>query len=320
MINGLLTGKKFHSYFKPKFIMSNYSIKKHKVPKIAFTYTSEDEKSFLKNFLKFQENSIIIAHNAKYDMEKINKELEYHILPKINRYKYRCSMRIFFQKYSYTSKKFSKLKECCDFFNIKYNSDNLHTAIYDSYLLGKIIEKMYENELTNDKKNKYSNIDKIKEIKNGINKSNLNLNNNFKKNFIEKKENKKQDDKMNNHIHLVKREKEEKAKRDEEMEKFLEKNLESIIEENELETFLEKNLESIIEENELESFLDKNLESIIEENELETFIDNNIDTIVGEIEDKSSLEKYINDNIEIIKKEIKDGNNNEEKLLGKKRK
>ena len=141
MINGLLTGKKFHSYFKPKLIMSNYSIRRHKVPKIAFKYNSEDEKIFLQKFLKFQENSIIIAHNAKYDMEKINKELEYHDLPKINIYKYRCSMRIFLQKYPSISNKFSKLKECCDFFKIKYNSNNLHTAIYDSYLLGKIIEK-----------------------------------------------------------------------------------------------------------------------------------------------------------------------------------
>ena len=84
MINGLLTGKKFHSYFNPKLIMSNYSIKIHKVPKIAFKYTSEDEKIFLQRFLKFQEKSIIIAHNATFDMEKINKELEYHDLPKIN--------------------------------------------------------------------------------------------------------------------------------------------------------------------------------------------------------------------------------------------
>ena len=79
------------------------------------------------------------------------------------------------QKYSSISKKFSKLKECCDFFKIKYNSNNLHTAIYDSYLLGKRIEKMYENEWTNDKKNKNSNIGKIKEIKDEYNKNNLNL-------------------------------------------------------------------------------------------------------------------------------------------------
>ena len=262
MINGLLTGKKFHSYFKPKFIMSNDSIKRHKVPKIAFTLTSEDEKSILQNFLKFQENSIIIAHNAKYDMEKINKELEYHHLPKINRYKYRCSMRIFLQNYSNISKKFSKLKECCDFFKIKYNNDNLHTAIYDSYLLGKIMQKMYENELANDKINKISNICKIKEINNENNISNLNLNNIYKKNFIEKKEIKKLDDKMNGDIFLVKKEKEGIVKKDEEREKFLE----------------------------------RHLDSTIEENELEKFINNNIDLIVAEFDDKS-LEKYLNDNI-----------------------
>jgi len=153
MINGLLTGKKFHSFLKPKYKMSPYLIKLHKIPKKAFYYTSEEEKSILQNFLKFINNSLIITHNASYDMEKINKELKYNDLPLINRFRFRCSMRIFLERFSDFSKKFSKLKECCEFLKIRYSNQNLHTAVYDTFILGKIMEKIYKNEIIKDNHN-----------------------------------------------------------------------------------------------------------------------------------------------------------------------
>ena len=107
---------------------------------------------------------------------------------------------------------------------------------------------MYENELTNDKISKISNIGKIKEIENENYISNLNLNNIYQKNYIEKKESKKLDDKINGDILLVKKEKEDIVKKDEETDNYLERYLESLREEDELETFINNNIDLIMAE------------------------------------------------------------------------
>ena len=146
MINGKLTSKYYHSFFNPKKKINQSMIKKHKIPKNVLKYSYKREKNIFERFLNFINNSIIITHNAVFDMEKINYELNYYNLPLINKFKFRCSMRIFLDKYKNLSNKFSKLKECCDFLNIKYINENLHLAYYDAFLLGKIMEKIYEKE------------------------------------------------------------------------------------------------------------------------------------------------------------------------------
>ena len=149
MIDGKLTSQYFHSFFNPKKLLNTSIIKRHRLPKKVFKYTYEREKNIFKGFLNFVNNSIIIAHNAIFDMEKINFELNFYDLPLIEKHQFRCSMRIFFDKYKQLSNKFSKLRECCDFLGIKYIEENLHLAYYDAFLLGRILEKIYENEYNN---------------------------------------------------------------------------------------------------------------------------------------------------------------------------
>ena len=134
MINGLMTKNIFHSFFKPKSFMSDKNIKFHKIPKEAFYYSQDEERKIWIEFLEFINNSLIITHNARYDMEKINKELEFNNLPLINYKQFRCSMRIFLDKNPLFSQKFSKLKECCQKYKIGYNKRTLHTATYDTFL------------------------------------------------------------------------------------------------------------------------------------------------------------------------------------------
>jgi len=88
--------------------------------------------------------SLIITHNASYDLDIINKSLERYNIPIINHSQYRCSMRIFLKYYPEFSVKFSKLNECCKYLKIKYRKRRLHLASYDAYLVGKIMEKIYE--------------------------------------------------------------------------------------------------------------------------------------------------------------------------------
>ena len=233
MINGLMTKKTFHSFFKPKSFMTEAKIKFHKIPKKAFYYNPEEERKIWIKFLNFINNSLIITHNAVYDMKKINKELEYNNLPLIYYKQFRCSMRIFLDKNPFFSKKFSKLKECCEKYKIRYNNRNLHTATYDSLLLGKIMEKIYEEELIKDKRN--NNLITNKKINDNNNYKNINIKG---KNEVNKGKNNKDDN----------LEKENKEKKELEMKKFIDNNIESIIEELELETFINENLESIIKE------------------------------------------------------------------------
>ena len=164
-------------------------------------------------------------------MEKINKELEYNNLPIIYYKQFRCSMRIFLDKNPLFSKKFSKLKECCLKYKISYNRRSLHTATYDTFLLGKLMEKIFEGELIKDKKS--TNLITYKKIYNNNNQnSNENININ-KRNKVYK---------------ILNLEKEDKNKKELEIEKFIDNNNENIIEDLEMEKFISENFESIIEE------------------------------------------------------------------------
>ena len=157
MINGKLTSHYYHSFFNPKKRLNPLIIKRHKIPKSVFKYSYEKERKIFEEFLNFVDDSIIIAHNAIYDMEKINHELNYYNLPLIDKFQFRCSMRIFFDKFRHFSNKFSKLKECCNLLNIKYTEENLHLAYYDAYYLGKIMEAIYLKEYINISNNKNNN-------------------------------------------------------------------------------------------------------------------------------------------------------------------
>ena len=148
MINGKLTGNKFHSFFKPKNDMTYNFIKKHKIPKYVFspTYTrNEDINKFLE-FLNFVKDSKIITHNAIHDMKMINKSLKDYNLSLITKFQFKCSMRTFLDKNS----KFSTLEECLNHLKIKYEKNNLHLAKYDAYYLSKIIEKMFKEKEKDD--------------------------------------------------------------------------------------------------------------------------------------------------------------------------
>ena len=156
MINGKLTGNKFHSFFKPKNDMTYNFIKKHKIPKYVFspTYTrNEDINKFLE-FLNFVKDSKIITHNAIHDMKMINKSLKDYNLSLITKFQFKCSMRTFLDKNS----KFSTLEECLNHLKIKYEKENFHLAKYDAYYLSRIIESMYEknNKNIKEEKNDYN--------------------------------------------------------------------------------------------------------------------------------------------------------------------
>ena len=263
MINGKLNPKKkFHSFFKPKNHMKKYLIKIHRIPKKAFYYSFDKEKEILLNFLNFIKDSLIITHNAKFDMEKINKALSFYNLPLINHSKFRCSMRIFLEYYSFFSLKFSKLKECCEYFHIKYKRHRLHLASYDAFLTGKIMEKIFQDQMKKinnenkirDKDNifsfdnhlfeynkiKQNNINNFDKIRN-LGKENLYINNNSNKNIEDKNDKEDLEDFIDKNIEEIVKE----VKEEEKMQKIINENIDEIIallneDKNESKSFLLK--------------------------------------------------------------------------------
>ena len=150
MINGKRTRKKFHSFFRPRNEMTEESKEKHKIPEEVFNYNTKKEKALYKELLDFINDSLIIIHNALDGLKKINNELLYYKLPLINKYQFRCSQRIFFEKYpSYSKFIASKIYDCCDYFHIRFIKKNLHSAAYEASLLVKVIQKIYKDQDTN---------------------------------------------------------------------------------------------------------------------------------------------------------------------------
>jgi len=92
-------------------------------------------------------DSYVIAHNAQFDYNFISYELKFWKLNQINEKKIRCSCAIFtdlFKNDTFKSKiKGFSLGKCCEFFKINVNSEGLHSALYDSLLLGKLICSIY---------------------------------------------------------------------------------------------------------------------------------------------------------------------------------
>lgn len=152
IINGKLTGNQFHIYIRPRIQMSKDVINIHKISNSFYDdFISdfyESDKQSLINFCKFLGNSIIFAHNAPFDMNAINNELNFWGLNEIPLKRFRCSMRIFMDvigkidiKYD---NRFTSLINCCEYFKIKSEENNFHNALFDSFMTAKMITKIYE--------------------------------------------------------------------------------------------------------------------------------------------------------------------------------
>ena len=152
IINGKLTGNQFHIYIRPRIQMSKEVINIHKISNSFYDdFISdfyESDKQSLINFCKFIGNSIIFAHNAPFDMNAINNELNFWGLSEIPLKRFRCSMRIFMDVISKIDIKydnrFTSLINCCEYFKIKSEENNFHNALFDSFMTAKMITKIYE--------------------------------------------------------------------------------------------------------------------------------------------------------------------------------
>jgi DNA polymerase-3 subunit epsilon len=214
IINGKLTGIQFHIYIKPRELMSKEVINIHKIKNDFYEKFCksiyESDKNNMENFLKFIGNSIIFAHNAPFDMNIINNELNYWKLQNLSIKRFRCTMRIFYNVVSKIDLKYSlsftNLGKCCEYFNIKSEENNFHNALFDAFMTARMICEIYDL------------LDKNKQLRNnkGINYTtnsidcflkteNLTSSNFIEKEFKRKKLYKEIHNKENNNINIKKK-------------------------------------------------------------------------------------------------------------------
>jgi DNA polymerase III epsilon subunit-like protein len=96
-----------------------------------------DEKTLLINFLNFVQDSLIVAHNALFDMNFLNKEIAFRGLKTIEINRFRCTMEIFKKRFTHRNS-YSTLSKCAEYFKILLNENLLHSAIYDALVCTKI--------------------------------------------------------------------------------------------------------------------------------------------------------------------------------------
>jgi len=192
VFKGKLTGLQFHGYLRPRNPIDPKAQEKHKLGNTFYEDYFNDvyhsDKATLENFLKFVGNSLIFAHNASFDYHFINNELKHWKLPIINKGRFRCTMRIFreiFSQVDVNYKKYCSLAKCCEYFNLKSSKYSFHTAIFDSFMTGRLLCKIYDYVETR------INIENINNSKQSINFNTKNVdlqlltngNNIFKNNF-----------------------------------------------------------------------------------------------------------------------------------------
>ena len=152
ILDGKLTGNQFHIYIKPRLQMEEIVIKIHQITNDYYKDFYEDiytnDKQNLINFINWVGDSLIFAHNATFDMNALNLELRYWQLPEFPKKQFRCSMRIFKEIIGriepYFDDKFICLEKCCRFFELTSNDKSFHNALFDAFMTGRVICKLFE--------------------------------------------------------------------------------------------------------------------------------------------------------------------------------
>ena len=228
ILDGKLTGGQFHIYIRPRIQMEEIVIRIHQITNNYYNdfYKDiyQDDKQNLINFINWVGDSLIFAHNATFDLNAINLELKYWGLNEFPIEKFRCSMRIFKEIIGriepYFDDKFICLEKCCRFFELNSNEKCFHNALFDSFMTGRVICKLYEildtnlelqKELNYNPNFSYNEINNYEnENKNKLNinnENNINKNNNYElknKNSILDQNN--ESDESGNMIHELKSE------------------------------------------------------------------------------------------------------------------
>jgi DNA polymerase-3 subunit epsilon len=157
IIKRRFTGNNFHVYIKPDRKIDSEALKVH-----GITDDFLSDKPFFKDiadqFLKYIQDSELIIHNAMFDVGFINQEL-YFLNKQVSSLDTMCSIidTLKIARKLFPGKK-NTLDALCIRYKIKKSPRDLHSAILDAHLLGRLYllmtggqESMFVNTETNKK-------------------------------------------------------------------------------------------------------------------------------------------------------------------------
>ena len=201
MIGGKITGLEFHAFLHPRYTINEITKQKTNLNSNFYDEYYKDayasDHKVLEQFKNFVNQSVIVAHNASRDMEFINNELIFHKINIFPRKKFFCTLNIFRQMFPDINRGICSLSKCCEYLDIKLPNKNFHSAIYDSFMVAKLMSKLFdikEQVLENRNNNINSNIN----TNSSNNRNSYNLNNNFNKQIPFNSENRNENYQNNN--------------------------------------------------------------------------------------------------------------------------
>lgn len=164
-----ITGHQIKIYLPPRNRIEEKALSLHKIEESFYKdcvddFYNEPIKQ-LKSLINFIGNSLIVSHNASFDYDFLNKELEYWGIENLRKPIWRCSLLFFkkyvkgrfismrlFQKKNYLelnilnmelkekiiSQKSFNLASCAENLGIKFKTNDLHNSEYDAMLTAKV--------------------------------------------------------------------------------------------------------------------------------------------------------------------------------------
>ena len=134
IINQLPTGKFFHAYLNPERDMPKEAEAVHGLS-AEFLKGKPKFAAIAKEFLAFVADSVLVIHNASFDMGFINAELAQVKLPAIEYGQVIDTLAIAKQKFPMAS---NSLDALCKRFGIDLSKRTKHGALLDSELLAEV--------------------------------------------------------------------------------------------------------------------------------------------------------------------------------------
>ncbi|XQV06676.1 DNA polymerase III subunit epsilon [Buchnera aphidicola (Pterocomma populeum)] len=137
ILNRRFTGNNFHVYIQPNRNIDDAAFKIHGISN-DFLLKKPIFKDIAKKFLQYITNSELIIHNAPFDIGFIEQEFDFLNL-NIKKISYYCSIvdTLKMARMLFPGKK-NTLDALCSRYKINISHRNLHSAIIDAKLLGKL--------------------------------------------------------------------------------------------------------------------------------------------------------------------------------------
>lgn len=135
MIDGVVTGNHYHVYLNPERDVAAEAVAVHGLTR-QFLSNKPIFAQEVGNFLDFiGENDVLVAHNAKFDMNFVNYELKTHGFDEISYKRVVDTLQIAREKFPGSP---ASLDALCRRFEIDNSNRELHGALLDAELLAEV--------------------------------------------------------------------------------------------------------------------------------------------------------------------------------------